>query len=239
MKYLRQKVELGTSLLLVFPLFLIYQVGVLLVPEVHNGADFVTARILSLLHGQVGAYVALNAGLGLGFLLLLMILRRKKAFDPRLFLPVFIESAIYALTMGTLIVFVMVDILHIDPRLAFDSGRGGPPHVGVFGQLILAIGAGVHEELFFRLILLSGLYALCDRFLGLRKWLSAAIAVLVSSFLFSLAHHIIGGEPFTVGAFVYRLLCGIFFAAIFQYRGFAVAVYTHALYDIYVLLLHG
>jgi hypothetical protein len=50
---------------------------------------------------------------------------------------------------------------------------------------------------------------------------------------------VIGGEPWKLGVFVYRFLCGLFFATLFQTRGFAVAVYTHALYDIYVLLVHG
>ena len=47
----------------------------------------------------------------------------------------------------------------------------------------------------------------------------------------------LGGR--VVGVFVYRLLCGLFFALLFQLRGFAVAVYTHALYDIYVLMVRG
>jgi hypothetical protein len=62
---------------------------------------------------------------------------------------------------------------------------------------------------------------------------------LVSAVLFSAAHHIVGGEPWRVGVFVYRILCGLIFAALFQWRGFAVAVYTHALYDVFVLTLHG
>jgi len=37
--------------------------------------------------------------------------------------------------------------------------------------------------------------------------------------------------------FVFRVLAGCFFGMVYWFRGFAVAVYTHALYDIYVLLL--
>ena len=33
------------------------------------------------------------------------------------------------------------------------------------------------------------------------------------------------------------VIAGVFFGALFQFRGFAIAVYTHALYDIYVLVL--
>ena len=47
------------------------------------------------------------------------------------------------------------------------------------------------------------------------------------------------GEAFTFAAFVYRTLAGAFFAVIYHARGFAVAAWTHALYDVYVLSLSG
>jgi hypothetical protein len=61
---------------------------------------------------------------------------------------------------------------------------------------------------------------------------------LVSSALFSAAHHVGPlGDPLRLGVFTYRMLAGIVFGLIFWFRGFAVAVYTHALYDMYVMLL--
>ena len=65
---------------------------------------------------------------------------------------------------------------------------------------------------------------------------SVVTAVLATSLLFSAAHHVIGGEPWHIGVFVYRTLCGLIFAALFWWRGFAVDVYTYTLYDIFVLL---
>jgi len=60
----------------------------------------------------------------------------------------------------------------------------------------------------------------------------------VSSFLFSAAHHIPPyGDPLAVGVFTFRFLAGVFFGLLFWFRGFAVAAYPHALYDIYVLIL--
>jgi hypothetical protein len=51
-------------------------------------------------------------------------------------------------------------------------------------------------------------------------------------------HHIPPyGDPLHVGVFVFRALAGCFFGLIYWSRGFAIAVYTHALYDIYVLLV--
>jgi membrane protease YdiL (CAAX protease family) len=236
-----RRVNLLTSVLLVFPLFLVYQVGVLTVPEVHNGADLVTSELLALLRGRVGVYVLVNLGLGVAFVIAVLVLRRKNEFNPRLFLPLVVESALYALSMGSLILFVMQDILHVPPGLtiAAAAGPAGVGNVGLAGKIVLAFGAGVHEELVFRLLLIPALAAFAHKLLGLTRGWAVALAFVGSSLLFSAAHHVIGGEPWRVGVFTYRVLCGLFFATLFQVRGFAVAVYTHALYDVFVLVLHG
>ena len=70
-----------------------------------------------------------------------------------------------------------------------------------------------------------------------RAWI---FALVISSVVFSLAHHVgPAGEAFTFGAFVYRTLAGATFAIIYHVRGFAVAVWTHFLYDVYVLSFLG
>ena len=64
------------------------------------------------------------------------------------------------------------------------------------------------------------------------------MAVFVSSLLFSLAHYV-GPEQFGMFSFVFRLLAGALFCGLFLARGFAVAVYTHAIYDIYVMVFQN
>lgn len=235
--------NLLTSIMLVFPLFIIYQVGVLAIPQVYNGADLITAQLLRLLHGNTAIYAGINLALVLGFLLLVQLLR-KNQFDPGLFLPTVIESAVYAVTMGSLIVLVMTRILHIDPSLRIDgtqwaAAATGPESVGLVGRVILSFGAGVHEELLFRLCMIPPLVAGAEKLLRLRRGLAVLLAFIISAVLFSAAHHVVGGEPWRLGVFTYRLLCGMFFASLFYFRGFAVAVYSHALYDVFVLTLRS
>jgi hypothetical protein len=214
-------------------------------PSTYNGADLITSQMLRLLHGNASLYLLINVGLAAALVILMLVLRRKNSFDPRLFVPVLLESAIYALTMGSLICFVMVDLLHVDPKMwiagaaRLAAAATGPEQADMAAKLVLSLGAGVHEELLFRLLMVGGGTWLLTQVVGVNKWVSIISAMLISSLLFSAAHHIIGGEPFRVGAFVYRVLCGLVFATIFQTRGFAVAVYTHALYDIYVLIVRG
>jgi hypothetical protein len=225
--------NLFTNLILIFPLLLVYQLGVLLTYPMLNGADFVSA----ILFGQLGfsqmQYFVFVSVVTLLFLMAVILLRRQQHFQPRIVVPIVLESAIYALTMGSLIVLVMTKVLGISPRLAAGLEQTGP-----LKRLVMSLGAGVYEELVFRLGLLGGLFALCQRVLGWGRWVSLTLAFAVSSIAFSAVHHIPPyGDPLRVDVFTFRVLAGLFFAGLYWMRGLAVAVYTHALYDVYVLLI--
>ena len=225
--------NLLTSLVLVFPLFLVYQVGVLFTLPMLNGADFLTVFLFRNLGLTQSAYLGYTAIVAVAFAIAVVVLRRRQQFDGGLVWRVFVESAIYALTMGSLIVFVMTRVFGISPRLA-----GGIAAQSFGTRIVMSVGAGVYEETVFRLGLMAGLTALLERGLGLRRWVAAAIGLAVSSVLFSAMHHIPPyGDPFTIGVFTFRVLAGACFGLLFWFRGFAVAVYTHALYDLYVLIV--
>jgi membrane protease YdiL (CAAX protease family) len=226
--------NLLTSLVLVFPLFLLYQIGVLFTLPVLNGADFLTVFLFRNLGLTAGSYLAYTFVVAVAFAIAVAVLRHKQRFDPHLIVPVLLESAIYALTMGSLIVFVMTRALGISPQLA--AGFVGQQGLGT--RIVMSLGAGVYEETVFRLGILTGLVVLCERVFHLRRWLAVAVGLCVSAVLFSAMHHIPPyGDPLHVGIFVFRVLAGICFGLLYWYRGFAVAVYTHALYDLYVFLV--
>lgn len=227
--------NLATSLILVFPLFLIYQLGVVLIYPMINGADFLTRFLFQNLALTRSAYLAYTAAVAALFMITVAVLRRHQKISLSLFVPVLLESAIFALTMGSIIVLVMTRVFGINPRL-------GPPLAltdqGLVTRMVMSVGAGVWEETIFRLGLLTGIVVLCERVIGIRRSLALLLALGVSSFLFSAVHHIPPyGDPLSLGVFTFRLLAGICFGLLFRFRGFAVAVYTHALYDIYVLIL--
>lgn len=105
------------------------------------------------------------------------------------------------------------------------------------GNLIMFLGAGIYEELLFRLILLSAAIWILRRF-GLDPTSSIVYAVGLTSLLFAAAHHVgTYGEPFYLFHFLSRFAAGVFFCVLFVYRGFGIAAGTHALYDILVGLL--
>jgi len=211
--------DLGASLVLIFPLVLAYEIGVLFAGRV-NGADLVT-RAMYAAAGSRTAYLAIYAAIAAGFLIWIRHARRWDTLRFELAGPVILEAALYALTLGAL-VSLIVD--HLFGRM-LGLGLTAP-------SVISAIGAGVHEELVFRLALIAGLVAVSER---LGRPLAVALAIAVSSLAFAAAHHVgAHGEPWTAHAFAFRAVAGAVFGAIFWFRSLAHAVYAHVFYDILV-----
>lgn len=226
--------NLLTTIILVLPLLVFYELGTLFTPAL-NGVDLVTRSLLRWLGG--GGFVILQLSLLLSLLVLLFFLHRAQRLALPPLMTVLGESALYALTMGTFIVFVVVDLLGVDPLQA-TQGRAAAGTFSVMGALVVSAGAGVHEELVFRAGLFGGLQTALTRWGGLRRWWATTVALSLSSLLFAAAHHpelLQGALP--VYPLLYRTLAGVFFGMIYSLRGFATAVYTHAFYDVYVLLL--
>lgn len=111
------------------------------------------------------------------------------------------------------------------------------PHgVETASAIANALGAGLFEELAFRVILFTGLFWLARRVLGPKPAL--VLAVLGASLLFSLAHYAgPDGEAFNLGTFAFRWGAGLAFTMLYAGRGFGVTAYTHAFYDLWALLI--
>lgn len=106
-------------------------------------------------------------------------------------------------------------------------------------QVITYLGAGIYEEAIFRLVLFSGLVGLL-RQVDVTGMLAIFLAGMASATLFSLAHHIGPyGQPYSNYLFLFRLVAGLYFALLFQLRGFGIAVGTHACYNVMVSLGPG
>src|SRR5262249_32075232 len=104
-------------------------------------------------------------------------------------------------------------------------------------QVVSFVGAGIYEEMLFRLLLFSALTWLLRQaeFNGPG---ARSLAALLSALLFSLAHHIgPQGELFNAQVFLFRTVAGLYFAALYHFRGFGIAVGAHAGYDVLVGIL--
>jgi membrane protease YdiL (CAAX protease family) len=110
----------------------------------------------------------------------------------------------------------------------------------LFDGIVLSLGAGIYEELLFRVVLVGGLLAI---FLatGLGKKPARIYAAILAALVFS-AFHYVGpyGEQFQAASFIFRFMSGLALNALFIARGFGIAAWTHALYDVFLTVSrHG
>jgi len=115
---------------------------------------------------------------------------------------------------------------------------GAPWSMDTFHRVALGMGAGVYEELVFRLGLIALLVMIGSDLLHMDRSAVAIVAVLVSAVLFAAHHHKpIGAEPFVPSTFLFRSLAGAYLALIFWFRGYGSAAGCHAAYNVAVELL--
>jgi hypothetical protein len=219
-----------TDLGLTLPIFVGYHLGVVFLP-VRNAADVVTRELVALADNSMLAYGGLTLGIGALYVAILIVLGRGRALRWERFGLVAAEGVVYAIAMRMVAGYVV-------GRLFLAQTAAMTPFTG----LVMSLGAGFYEEIFFRV----GLFGLGAKLLGmlfplltpLRGKLVTVGWAVIAAAIFS-GWHYVGelGDPFEATSFIFRLVCGLVFTAIYAFRGFAPAVWTHALYDIWVLVL--
>lgn len=232
-KYLREGSGPLADLALTLPIFVLYHLGVVWM-DVQNAADMVTRELKALASASLVAYSGLTLAIGAVFAGILLVLGRGQHLRWQRFALVAGEGILYAVAMR-LVASYVVGKVHLDAGLVQSQ-------FGFFDAVVLSLGAGLYEEIAFRV----GLYGLGRKVLlammpealpGQRLLVSLGWAVLAAA-VFS-GWHYFGqfGEPFELRSFIFRWVCGLVFTLIYVFRGFAPVVWTHALYDIWVLAL--
>jgi hypothetical protein len=207
------------------------------VSGVRNGADVLLKSLFLMLGGRPGLAVFGVVLVGGGAALVWRDYRRSGQIHPRYFVGMAGESIIYALTFG-LVASALTALLL--PGLSF-VGPGVEPWPALLAewtlptQLMISLGAGVYEELLFRVILVSGLAWLATGFFGWRVARANLFAVCLGALIFA-AFHYIGpyGEPLRLGSFTFRTVAGLLFSGLYVLRGFGITAWTHALYDVFL-----
>ena len=228
------------TLLFALPLLLLYEGLSLVLTQsayagVRNGADVLLKTLFVALGGSRGVAVFSLVLLGVGTWLVWRDRRRHPGpLDRRVFALMLAESAVYAMLLGG-VVSALTSLL-LSPMLSAAQGAE-PARLSLTGQLVLSLGAGIYEELLFRVLLVSGLLALGLR-LGWRRSGAVAAAVVVAALVFS-AFHYIGpmGDAFTLASFTFRAIAGLLLSGLYVARGFGIAAWTHALYDVGLTVL--
>ncbi|HTL04404.1 MAG TPA: CPBP family glutamic-type intramembrane protease [Gemmatimonadales bacterium] len=229
------------SLLFALPLLVLYELLAFLLSrsqlsEVRNGADVLLKSVFVALGGRYGLTAFSVALLLTGAALVWRDRRRNGPVRPRLFLGMLAESLLYAALLGGVASTLTTLLLH--GRLAI--GGGAAPALAGLGlptQLMISLGAGIYEELLFRVLLVSGLAALGRLVFHWRPLTAGCFAAVLGALVFSLFHYVGPlGDEFTLGSFTFRAIAGLLFSGLYLLRGFGITAWSHALYDVFLSL---
>jgi len=225
--YFRKSSSPLYSFIITLPIFLIYELGIFWMRNIEfnyiqNGADVLIEQIIL----KLGFDVIYVSSIIFLFILLIIIYYQKRHFNSlsisRSYLGVmFLESMVYA----SILFFLMGNLYLMDVSTN-----------DVYCNIILSLGAGIYEELIFRVLSIYISYQSIKFLFRLGKFSANFYAVILSAILFSL-FHFIGAESFNQEAFAVRFIAGIFLASLYVQRGFGITAITHSFYDIFVIFL--
>jgi membrane protease YdiL (CAAX protease family) len=204
---------------------------------VRNGADVLLKSLFVQFGGRDGLIAFGALLLGTGMVLVWRDLRRGGSIQPRYFLLMAAESVVYALVFG-LVVGMLTGVLLGGIVLASAAGAGAQvSELNLAAQLVVSLGAGIYEELLFRVLLVGSLAWLARRVFGWTTAWAGVFATVVGALIFS-AFHYVGpyGDPLELPSFTFRTLAGLVFSALYLTRGFGITAWTHALYDVFLAL---
>ena len=212
------------------PLLVIYEILIVLSQSrywgIRNAADVWIRTFLMAFDLQAQHITFVLIGISLALIPIAKSRARGIKLKANYFALMFAECLAFSLVLGV----VLQSIL----RLGGLSSGG--PGSGLMQNLALSVGAGLFEEIIFRVILLNLLFLLLSP-LFKKKGVAAVGSVLLASFLFSLSHYVgTMADTWQLYSFMFRWAAGLLFTVLYFVRGFAITAYTHALYDIWVLV---
>jgi hypothetical protein len=222
--YFAQSRSLALSFVLIAPLLLVYEVALVMYgPARPRGASlFIKKLLAAVFSGRAG--LVLNITVAALLLVAVFVLARRGGLRLNLILPMVLESAGWALLLVGVAVLVWFRL----PKVPLAAGGSGP---SMGERIITSIGAGVYEEILFRLLLTSLLYLVGLKIFQERAGYAGTFAVSLSALAFALCHDVRPGLPL-----LFYFVIGLFLSTLYTLRGLGVVVYTHVIYDLIVYL---
>ena len=227
------------TLLFALPLLAFYQILAVLLStgprSIRNGADVILQGLFVAVAGRWGPLLFMICLIGGG---LWLVARDMRAHGSRLRSRVFLgmlgESLALALAFGIVVGGITSGVIGLLQTLALAS----PGDLTWWTRLMVSLGAGIYEELLFRVLLVTALAATARALFGWTPVAAGVAATVLGAAIFS-AFHYLGpyGDRLQVYSFVFRMIAGLFFSALYLLRGFGITAWTHALYDVSLLIL--
>ena len=215
-------------LVFLLPLVAAYEMGALVLrPEAWPEQRLVAQSLIQHLGSWLGVYAVWVPGAALVITLVVWQFLSRSSWRLRGWVPPLMIAESLLLTPP---LFVLGELL----QQTSGGSAGGTLRV----QIVLALGAGIYEELVFRLALISVLSGLLTAVCRLPKRTALATAVALGALVFAGCHFDpIGSEAFSWSLFVMLTAAGAYLSAVFVLRGLGIATGCHAAYNLILLLL--
>lgn len=215
-----------TNLVFVFPLVALYEFASLTISQsAEPDRELVAQHLIRGAFSWIGLGGSWLAGLLLLTTLVLWHARTGRPWVVRPLIPLLmiVESALWTVPLVVLHQALL---------------QAGGPHGDGRNRVLQTLGAGLYEELIFRLILVGGLLWFTSSLLNIRRNRAVMLAICVGALLFSGCHfQPIGAEAFSTPTFLHRVAAGAFLGWVFVQRGIGVACGAHILHNITVLAI--
>ena len=234
------------SLVFALPLLALYEAMAALLSYrpgggIRNGADVLLRDLFIAIAGRGGPLAFGLVLLGIGVWLIGRDMRAHgMALRVSVFVRMFAESVGLALAFGFIVGGITARLLGVwvvavRAPTALALSAVGPLNFQT--RLMVSLGAGLYEELFFRVLLVSVLAWGARAVVGARPVVGGAVASVAGALIFS-AFHYVGpyGDRLALQSFVFRFIAGLAFSALYLLRGFGITAWTHALYDVFLLI---
>ena len=192
------------SVVAALPLLVVYEILVILTRSrywgIRNAADMWIRTFLMAFDLQAQHLTFVMIAIAFALIPLAKTRSSGVKLKANYFLLMFAEAFAYSLVLGVALQYI----------LRLSGLTAGGPGNGALQNFALSLGAGLFEEIIFRVLLLN---------------------------LFSLSHYIGSmADSWQLYSFMFRWIAGMLFTVLYFMRGFAITAYTHALYDIWVLV---
>ncbi|MED5435683.1 MAG: CPBP family glutamic-type intramembrane protease [SAR324 cluster bacterium] len=218
------------SVVAALPLLVVYEILVILTRSrywgIRNAADMWIRTFLMAFDLQAQHLTFVMIAIAFALIPLAKTRSSGVKLKANYFLLMFAEAFAYSLVLGVALQYI----------LRLSGLTAGGPGNGALQNFALSLGAGLFEEIIFRVLLLNLLFFILS-YVFKSKVTTAVISVLAASFLFSLSHYIGSmADSWQLYSFMFRWIAGMLFTVLYFMRGFAITAYTHALYNIWVLV---
>ena len=113
-----------------------------------------------------------------------------------------------------------------------EIGGDGGAHMSAMKLLTIAVGAGLYEEMLFRLVGIALFHFILVDLIGMRERWGQGTAIVIVALAFAAYHH-----DQSAMEFAFKVMAGVYFGTVYTMRGFGIVVATHAVYDVLVLVV--